>query len=62
MSYKIKHKIVTICKFCKSANIVNTIDYLTEVQSISCLNCKYKYKKLGRQMEVVRTGGIYDKI
>lgn len=58
MSYRLKHVRVTKCKFCKSENIVNTVDYLTEIQSISCLNCKYKYKKHGRLIAIVRTGGI----
>ena len=56
MSYKIKHKKVCVCKFCKSENIVNTIDYLTEIQYISCLNCQAKYNKLGRAMHIVREG------
>lgn len=58
MSYKLKHVRVTKCQFCKSEHIVNTVDYLAEIQSISCLDCKYKYKKHGRSMVIVRTGGI----
>ena len=56
MSYKIRHKKIDKCQFCKSNNVVNTIDYLTEIQYISCLNCKAKYNKLGREIHIRREG------
>lgn len=55
-TYQLKHKRVVNCRFCKSSKIVNTVDYLNEIQQVSCLNCRSKYRQHGRSLEIVREG------
>jgi len=44
---------ITTCKFCRSNKIVNTVDYINDIQKISCTNCKVKYAKLGKTINVL---------